>query len=71
MTRHYVSKQPSTEAGIAALHAQLAVNSSPGEGYVKKKGGQTHAELAWRRNKENQMITYQAPGGIEKKPADS
>ena len=64
-----VAKQFCTEARIAALEAQLMIDSQPGEGEIKKKGGETPKELAWGRNRGNPTVTHQALGGKCKEPS--
>ena len=56
------SKQLCIEARIAALEAQLRVNSQPEEGDVIKKKGETLAEPAWERNRWSPMGTHQILG---------
>ena len=63
------TKQPSAEARIAALEAQLRINSQLEESDIMKNEGESPREPAWVRNRGNPMVTCQALGGKYKEPS--
>ena len=63
------SKQPSAVVRIAAIKAQLSVNSQPEEGDVRKKEGETTTYLAHRRNRGYTVVTHQALSAKCKEPS--
>ena len=62
-------KHTSAEATIAALEAQLRINSQTMEGDLKQKKGETPEEAAWGRNRENPVVIFQALHGKCKEPS--
>ena len=63
-----IYKQPSTEARIAVIKAQLMLNTQSKKRDVMQNEGETPISSAWGGNRINPVVACQALGGKYKEP---